>query len=212
MKSAMADSSATALSSQSGYVSVFFQGSSTSWDKDEFENTHGTESENLEHSATTLHPPKPYVINKKHKVLTNRGHGDKHRGASTLLSSTCSEILAHHSQLVWQYLCQVQKSQLVESSIQCCTTLTSLKTHLCRLENPSVQAWLLASHECYSMWFYSRFHNIRKDRQNIIWMKRSSYWLQVITYLKVAKHTELILCCITSTYWFHLVCNLAYIT
>ena len=39
----MADSSATASSSQSGYVSVLVQGSSTLLDEDEFEDTHETD-------------------------------------------------------------------------------------------------------------------------------------------------------------------------
>ena len=93
---AMADSSVTASSSQSGYVSVLVQGSSTLSDKDEFEDTHETGSENQECSATllvldVLRTPKPSALNRKRKVLTNRGRGGKRRHASTLSSSTCSE-------------------------------------------------------------------------------------------------------------------------
>ena len=92
----MADSSVTASSSQSGYVSVLVQGSSTSSDEDEFEDTHETGSENQGHSATlsvldVLRAPKPSALNRKRKVLTNRGRGGKHRRASTSSSSTCSE-------------------------------------------------------------------------------------------------------------------------
>ena len=92
----MGDSSATASSSQSGYVSVLVQGSSTSSDEDEFEHTHETGSENQGRSATlsvldVLRAPKPSALNRKCKVLTNRGRGGKHRRASTSSSSTCSE-------------------------------------------------------------------------------------------------------------------------
>ena len=92
----MADSSATVSSSQNGYVSVLVQGSSTSSDKDEFEDTHETGSKNQGRSATrsvldVLHSPKPSVLNGKRKVLTNLGRGGKRRSAPTSSLSTCSE-------------------------------------------------------------------------------------------------------------------------
>ena len=66
----MADSSATASSSRSGYVSVLVQGSSTSSDEEEFEDTHETGSENQGHSTTlsvmeVLLAPKPSALNRK---------------------------------------------------------------------------------------------------------------------------------------------------
>ena len=88
-KLAMADSSVTSSSSQCAYVSVLVQGSSTLSDEDEFKDTHETGSENQGCSATlsvldVLRAPKPSALNRKRKVLTNRGRGGNSRVSNWL--------------------------------------------------------------------------------------------------------------------------------